>query len=130
MEEHGDFLYFVILKIFVDLGIPVQFATAIFATFFYKGGLTILQDNFNLGSYSGKSKNLAEIALFFTVPIHLVLSIARMTCSFSFVFYAIHMYNNRKYIRALFLASLAICAHTGTALFLGIFLVFVLLFLY
>lgn len=130
MEEHGDFLYFVILKIFVDLGVPVQFATAIFATLFYKGALTILQDNFELGNYSEKGKNLAVFALFLTVPIHLILSIARMTCSFSFAFWAIHMYNKKNYIRAIILTILAICTHTGTVLFLGVFVILrIILFL-
>lgn len=122
IEDHGDFLYFVMLKIFVDWGLPVQLVTAIFATLYYKGALLILEDNFKKGVFSVKGKMLAESALFFTIPIHLILSIARMTCSFSFAFLAIHMYNNKKYFWALFLITLSLCSHTGTVIFLGVFL--------
>lgn len=116
-ESHGDFLYFAILKLFVDLGLPVQLVTAISAVYFYKGGLLILEDCCNSGNYSNKSRKLAEIALFFTLPIHLTLSIARMTCSFAFLFMAIHNFNKKKYIYCLLLTLSSLCTHAGSSLF-------------
>lgn len=127
IEQHGDFLYFVFLKIFSDLGIPLQLLTAIFATLFYKGALLILNDSYNNGLYSQQSKRMAERAVFFTAPIHLILSIARMTCSFSFAFLAIHMYNKKKYFATIFLLALALCSHSGTTLFLGLFVIILLI---